>query len=405
MLCFVFFFFKQKTAYEVRISDWSSVLCSSDLLDSNSLFYNSSIPANFLRAIDAVESGGNIVCAVNADADPANDDPACVPFNPFGEGAPSADAVNYVTGTQMSKSVSKLDSVGVRLQGDPFSLWAGPVSVALGADARWEEQSESIGELDTAGVFGTPIFNDPLEGGFNVKEAFVEALVPLVKTDGIDVEANGAARYSDYSLSGGIWSWKIGGTARLFGDLLLRATRSRDIRAPSIGNLFAVNSINIRPVVDNDSAGRDADPDYDSNPTATIFSGGNADLVPEVAKSWTVGGSYSPSFVPGLALSVDYYSIDIGNAIATPDAADITAACAAGDTAACDRIIRDGTGTITTVYALAQNIAKFETSGFDLEMSSRLPPTSVGLLNFGVLATHVARPLTTPPTRRPAVPG
>src|SRR3546814_5790798 len=78
----------------------------------------------------------------------------------------------------MSKSVSKLDSVGVRLQGDPFSLWAGPVSVALGADARWEEQSESIGELDTAGVFGTPIFNDPLEGGFNVKEAFVEALVP-----------------------------------------------------------------------------------------------------------------------------------------------------------------------------------------------------------------------------------
>src|SRR3546814_6326800 len=68
-------------------------------LDSNSRFYNSSIPANFLRAIDAVESGGNIVCAVNADADPANDDPACVPFNPFGEGAPSADAVNYVTGT------------------------------------------------------------------------------------------------------------------------------------------------------------------------------------------------------------------------------------------------------------------------------------------------------------------
>src|SRR3546814_15618173 len=123
----------------MRISDWSSDVCSSDLsigggwtydahyshgeLDSNSRFYNSSIPANFLRAIDAVESGGNIVCAVNADADPANDDPACVPFNPFGEGAPSADAVNYVTGTQMSKRVSKPDSVGVRLKGDPFSLW------------------------------------------------------------------------------------------------------------------------------------------------------------------------------------------------------------------------------------------------------------------------------------------
>src|SRR3546814_8562844 len=30
-LCFIFFFFKQKTAYEVRISDWSSDVCSSDL--------------------------------------------------------------------------------------------------------------------------------------------------------------------------------------------------------------------------------------------------------------------------------------------------------------------------------------------------------------------------------------
>src|SRR3546814_18735173 len=95
----------------------------------------------------------------------------------------------------MSKSVSKLDSVGVRLQGDPFSLWAGPVSVALGADARWEEQSESIGELDTAGVFGTPTFNDPLEGGFTDTAAFEQELVPLVQTAGIDVEANGAPRY------------------------------------------------------------------------------------------------------------------------------------------------------------------------------------------------------------------
>src|SRR3546814_19180068 len=38
MLCAVFFFFfKQKTAYELRISDWSSDVCSSDLIDAGQI--------------------------------------------------------------------------------------------------------------------------------------------------------------------------------------------------------------------------------------------------------------------------------------------------------------------------------------------------------------------------------
>ncbi|WP_114952050.1 TonB-dependent receptor domain-containing protein [Sphingosinicella terrae] len=362
-------------------------------VDSRQRFYNSSIPANFLRAIDAVESGGQIVCAVNADADPANNDPACVPLNLFGENAASAGAIDYVTGTQMQDTVSKLDSVAFRVQGDPFTLWAGPVSIAFGAEARWEEQSETIGELDAAGAFGTPIFNDPLEGGFNVKEGFFEALVPLVDSASFDLDLNGAVRYSDYSLSGGIWSWKLGGTARLFDALLLRATRSRDIRAPGIGDLFAVNSINIAPVVDNDREGREGNPGYNPNPLATIFSGGNVDLVPEVARTWTAGASVSPSFLPGFSLSVDYYDISIGRAISTPNTSDITAACAAGDAEACDRVVRDATGTITTVFAVAANIARFKTSGFDFEIAYRMPMSRIadipGSLRLRALATYV----------------
>ena len=362
-------------------------------VDSSQRFYNSSIPTNFLNAVNAVQVGGDIVCAINADADPSNDDPACAPFNPFGENAASAEAQAYVAGTQMSDTVNTLDSAAVRVQGDPFSLPAGPVSVAFGVEARWEDQEEEIGAQDIAGVFGTPIFNNALEGGFDVQEGFAEALVPVLDSDGLEIDLNGAARYSNYSLSGGIWSWKLGGTMRIQDDLLLRATRSRDIRAPSISNLFAVNSINIRPVVDNDSAGRDSDPGYDPNPRVTIFSGGNTDLVPEVSETWTVGGSYSPSFVSGLDISVDYYSIKIGNAIVTPSTADITAACAAGDADACSRVLRDSTGTITTVYGIAQNIAQYETSGVDIEASYRVPMSDFtdlpGMLNFRVLATYV----------------
>src|SRR5690606_30189559 len=129
------------------------------------------------------------------------------------------------------------------------------------------------------------VSNTPLEGSFNVKEGFFEALAPLVDNDVLELDLNGAARYSDYSLSGGIWSWKVGGTARLYKDVLFRVTRSRDIRAPNISNLFAVNTINVRPVVDNDQEGRN-DPGYDPNPSPVILSGGNRNLVPEVAKSW-----------------------------------------------------------------------------------------------------------------------
>lgn len=361
-------------------------------LDSKNRIHNSSVTANFLRAINATEVSGQIVCAVNADADPSNDDPNCVPYNPFGEGAASLEAIEYVTGTQMSDSVSKLDSAAVRLQGDPFSLWAGPVSIAVGAEARWEERTETVGELDEAYAFGTTLYGDPLEGGFSVKEGFFEALVPLVRAGLLEVDVNGAARYSDYSLSGGIWSWKLGGTAR-YGDLLLRATRSRDIRAPSIGNLFSANSLNIRPIVDSDSEGRGSNPNYNPNPTVTILTGGNLDLVPEVGMTSTIGGSYSPGFFQGFSMSVDYYSIEIDNAIATPTVADITAACAAGNAGACSQVVRDGDGTITTVFATTQNIAQFKTSGFDFEASYRMPVSrfvdAPGTLSLRALATYV----------------
>ncbi|HEY0940153.1 MAG TPA: TonB-dependent receptor [Steroidobacter sp.] len=357
-------------------------------LDDRQRLHNAMITGNFLRAIDAVEVGGQIVCSVNADADPTNDDPACAAFNPFGEGNFSPAARAYVSGTQMSNVVRKLDSGAFRVQGDPLQLWAGPLAIAFGAEWRREEQTEDIGALDAADAFSTPVVsNTPLEGSFNVKEGFFEALAPLVDNDALELHWNGAARYSDYSLSGGIWSWKLGGTARLYKDVLFRVTRSRDIRAPNISDLFAVNTINVRPVDDNDREGRNH-PGYDPNPSPVILSGGNRNLVPEIARSWTGGVTFSPSFLSGFNFSVDYFDIEIANAITVPDVADVTAACAAGDAGACSSVIRDETGTITRISIISQNIASFETSGFDFEATYRLPVVS-GSLSFRALATYV----------------
>ena len=120
-----------------------------------------------------------------------------------------------------------------KIQGDPFALWAGPISVVAGVNSRWEKRTASNEAIDRSGVFGTPLFQAPVQGKFNVKEAFAETVVPLSDADAFKVDLNAAARYSDYSLSGGIWSWKVGGTAHIANTLRLRATRSRDIRAPA----------------------------------------------------------------------------------------------------------------------------------------------------------------------------
>lgn len=366
-------------------------------IESDQKLRNARLAGNFTRALNAVSSGGQIVCAVNADVITTNDDPACRPLNPFGQFNASSESLAYVTGTQQSFTTNKLDSAGVEVQGEPFSLWAGPVTVAVGAEARWEEQKSMRSPATVAGGFGIPLFTSDLSGGFNVKEGFAEIALPLANfEDTFKFDLSGAVRYSDFSNSGGIFTWKVGGTARLFNDLLLRATRSRDIRSPGIGNLFAVRNINVGPLVDQDSAGRlAANPAYNANPaTVTTFSGGNPNLVEEVAQTLIIGGSFQPSFIPGFSASVDYYDIKIGGAIATLNGSALTLACRNGSTAACDRITRDATGTVVQALSNSQNIASFETRGLDFEVAYVLPLSDLsastpGTLRLRALATYI----------------
>jgi outer membrane receptor protein involved in Fe transport len=368
-------------------------------VDSEQSMGNSRLVRQFSNAINAVSSGGQIVCGINADADPTNNDPACRPLNPFGALNASPEARDYVTGAQQSFETRKLDSVGAEIQGDLFSLWAGPVTVAIGAEARWEEQVSSRDDFTIANAsnFGILVFSTPTSGGFNVKEAFGEVLFPLLKLENaVEIDLSGAARYSDYSTSGGIWTWKAGGTARLFGDLLLRATRSRDIRSPGIGELFALRAINIGPLNDQDRAGRAAaNPAYNPQPsTVTTFTGGNPNLVPEVSYTTAIGATYSPSFLRGFSASVDYYKIKIDGAVTALNGSNLTLLCSRGVASACDSITRDATGTVTQVAATQQNIASFETSGLDMEASYvvNLSNVSAGLpgsLRIRALATYV----------------
>ncbi|MGL3822709.1 TonB-dependent receptor plug domain-containing protein [Sphingopyxis sp. R3-92] len=351
---------------------------------------NQQIKARFGNAVDAVLVGNTPTCRINADAITTNDDAACVPINLFGNGNISDSALGYAFGGSHFIYTVKLDAMGASLSGQPFSTWAGPVDIAIGSDVRWEKQvTNYVDPLSLTNALST-LNATPTNGSFNVKEVFAEVNVPLLDiADAVKLEVNGAARYSDYSTSGGIWSWKTGGTLRLASDLLLRAVYSRDIRSPSINEYFLGRSTNI---------GNVTDPFPDANgvrdrPQASVavYSVGNANLTPEIAHTLTLGGSYSPHYVPGLRLSVDYYDIDIDNVITTITAQDLLQQCYAatpGDPSCNGIVTRKPNGDIQSMTNSFRNLANYNARGIDFEASYRLAVGN-GNLTFRALANHI----------------
>lgn len=346
---------------------------------------NQRITANFNRAVDSVLVGGTPVCRVNADANLANDDPACVPINILGNGNITDAARAYSFASGGSVTTTKLDTAGVSLSGELFSMWAGPVDIAVGSDWRWEEFTTNSTDPYSVNRQLTPLNFSATNGGFDVKEFFAEVNAPLLDVaDTARLDVNGAIRYSDYSTSGGIWTWKTGSTLRLFNDLLLRAVYSRDIRSPSITEYYLARATNLGNMID----------PFRSNALALnvySYTGGNPDLDPEVAHTLTLGGSYSPNFVPGLRVSADFYKIKIDDVIVTLLGQDVLGLCYAenpSDNTCGGLIERDSSGGLVSVLRTFRNLAKYETKGIDLEASYQMP-VGAGSLTFRALATHV----------------
>ncbi|WP_334656593.1 TonB-dependent receptor domain-containing protein [Sphingomonas panaciterrae] len=348
-------------------------------------YQNQRITTNLAQALDAVrDPAGNIVCRVAL----TNPGTACRPLDIFGAGRASQEAVDFAFADAFGITNETLDSGGFNIRGTLFDLWAGPVTVAVGGEARREAiESVDIDPVSRARGF-TQLNFAPLDGGFDVKEAFAELNVPLIDIDGTaEFGVNGAARYSDYSNTGGIWSWKLGGTALLFDQFLIRATRSRDIRSGSLAEFFTTLTTTFSTV---------ADPVRGTTDSVVRYGGGNPNLRPEIGQTFTAGVSWSPGFIPRLKLSADYYSIDIDDVIVAPTAQDVVTRCYQGQTSLCSQIERTGgspTGAITAIYSTFLNFARLETQGIDLEATYTLPLADLaanadGNLRFRALATY-----------------
>ncbi|HEY1921725.1 MAG TPA: TonB-dependent receptor, partial [Tepidisphaeraceae bacterium] len=280
-----------------------------------------------------------------------------------------------------------LSAAGGSIRGNPFDTWAGPVSIASGLDYRKEElELDNIDPLSASGALGG-FNNSGTAGAFDVWEGFFEGEVPLLNDEHVaKIDLNGAARYSDYSTSGGIWSWKYGGTVRLIDDVLLRSVYSRDIRSPDIQELFTAHSQQILNITD----------PLNNNLSYPVnnFSGGNTALQPELSHTLTLGGTYSPHFIPGLSMSLDYYHIIIKEAIDTLSSQDIINLCANGNQALCAQITRGSNGLITQINSTYLNLDSYNTHGVDSEIAytmplSRLLPNAGGNLRLRSLTTYV----------------
>jgi outer membrane receptor protein involved in Fe transport len=342
------------------------------------------VNANYALAINAVRnSAGNIVCAVNADANPANDVPACVPYNPMGRGVNSPEAIAYVTGKGWSETILQQDVAAISMNGEPFSTWAAPVSVAVGIEHRKESVEGTASEIDKVDGFFAGNYH-PTTGDYHVTEGFLETVVPLA--DGAafakELDLNGAVRWTDYSTSGRVITWKAGLSWAPLDDVRLRLTRSRDIRAPNLGDLYNAGRTGTGAVTD----------PQQGNSTYTIVSRitGNPDLKPEEADTTGIGVVFTPSVLNGFAASVDYYSIDISDAIASLDRQQYVDRCYNGTaTSLCPFITRDAaTGLITDVNVKPANILKQKASGIDVELSYRFPLPK-GEMALRALGTYV----------------
>lgn len=340
------------------------------------------LTTEFANAVDSVIGpGGAPVCRIAL----TNPSTSCVPLNLFGYGAPSAAAIDYVTGTPQSRSTTKLDTFGVSLRGEPFELWAGPVSIAVGVEGRWESVRSVSGALDRAKAFTTFSFGE-LEGKDSVKEAFGEVVIPLLREVPFfhKLEFNGAARYSDYRNSGGIWSWKLGATNEFFPGVIGRVTRSRDIRAPSLSELYSTQTISYVNIID-------VNPVTNVSQTVNVLihGGGNPDLLPEKADTWTAGVTTSP--LRGLTASLDYFDITIDGVIASVGAQDLVNRCRGGNQELCARVFRDAGGNLLRVQSNSVNLQRYHTNGVDGEIAYT---TALGgdpgrKLNFRVVGTWV----------------
>lgn len=358
-------------------------------------------------AVDAVRdpATGNIVCRSTL---LFNLNQGCVPLNVFGQGSPSAAAIEYYQDDQTRRIEVTQHVLVANMQANLFSIAGGQdVKLAAGVEYRSEDSDQTTsantqeiidftnvrggvaGLIGQRGPFAIGNFQ-PIKGKISAKEVYAEIDAPLLRDVpfAYALDLNVAARLTDYSTSGSVTTWKVSGSYAPIEDLRLRVTRSRDIRAANVSELYSGGV---------QGTGTIRDP---AGLTQTMIQRtvGNPDLQPEKADTLTIGGVYRPAWLPGADFSVDYYDIEIDGAIAALTAQTTVDECARGSATACANI-----NIIAGIYRIQLpqlNLASLNTSGVDFEAGYRTPALG-GDVSVRALFNYQGKYVTTTPGAAP----
>jgi outer membrane receptor protein involved in Fe transport len=383
------------------------------------------INERFQAGIDvARDSAGNLVCRTSIDPLAINPHTGqvysnfsrsgCVPFTIFGNGAVSPEAAAWFNARSLNQSkLTQAVFSGSVSNSSLFNTWAGNAGFAAGAEYRKESSAENTDALSAAGL--TFLNAIPSEkGDYSTQDVFAELSIPVLSDlPGAEmVLIDLAGRYSDYDTIGSTDTWRVGLDWTVIPSLRARATLAKAVRAPSIGELFGPQSQNFAVINDpcdtratransipnaRDPAVRAANcralgvpANFQDNVASNRpgLSGGNPDLAPEEGRTTSFGFVWQPEFVEGLGVSLDWWEIELTDAIGSVSAQTNANRCvdAPGgiNNVFCASIFRAGAAGFTdsagrawgpyevfTWTALSENLARSEREGVDIEVDYR----------------------------------
>lgn len=340
--------------------------------------------------------------------------PGCVPINLFGNNVADPASTSWFMGWNTADLDLNQLNGEANIRGDlGFGLPAGSITTAFGAaarklTARRQVDALSAINIDATGIRGMPaslvnrygsyqFYNpSPIKGETTVYEGYGEIGIPLIANTPLfqSLDATVAGRYTHYSQSGWEPTWKLGLNWTVNPDVRFRLTYSQDARAPSVVELFNTAQVTTQNSLAPFST------------AATVYrlggqtiSVGNRTLEPEGARTLTAGVVLTPSFIPGLQMSLDYYRIKIKGAILAPGAQNIVDGCYNGNTDYCSLIIYNNAPVTKTILGALRaddpvfitnpllNLGEEKYEGLDFEAAYRTD-LGAGNVRFRLTANY-----------------
>jgi len=378
--------------------------------------YNELNTFRVANALDAeyADDGVTIQCA---DADARAE--GCAPLNLFGIGSISTEAADYIrSNPTITTDIEQINVLGY-VAGDLFEMPAGTVSAVFGAEYRRDSQKVKTSDEQQ---YGGITFNvvPSFEGEVEVYEAFAEAAFPLLKDAPLakNLTAELSARIADYSMEnvGMVSSYKMGLIWEPIEGYMVRGNYSRAQRAPTItelmspprGDYDSFNDICDGLTATSTGAGHDkcrleptlaeiiaTEGEFEDDNNSYSPNTGNSELKEETADTYTFGLTMAPSQIKGLRIAIDYYDIEVTDAISQISNQNIISECYDssaewGDTNSfCNDISRDDEGNIIEILQRSFNLDSLTSRGYDVAVEYRFDLDDLGRLKLKGDLTHV----------------